>query len=104
MPIPSTSPSSHSLSQFHQGSTKAPLACRAPNPNTPPPPPPHKKNSELHSAMQGAPDGRYSGLLHSLNNGKRSVLNEPCRVTCKAHLVALSGIKETVSSVSVGFV
>lgn len=55
--------------------------------------------SELKSAMSADPE-RYRTALFGIRNAKESILQEACRVTCRQHLMALSGCKDMLSNVS----
>jgi hypothetical protein len=52
--------------------------------------------------MQSVDEARYRNHLLGIRNAKEAVLLEPCRVTCRAHLMALKGCKDMLSDVSSG--
>jgi hypothetical protein len=51
--------------------------------------------------MSAADPEKYRHVKFGIDNAKRSVLAEPCRVACRQHLMALNGCKDVLSNVSV---
>lgn len=50
--------------------------------------------------MAAADSERYRHHMWGLNQAKADLLQEPCRVATRAHLVAIKGCKEMLSNVS----